>query len=100
MAEVDVSPRTFDNKSISWAPAGAVESDETNKRTVHLDPEDVGHSKTKYESQIKEVIGDRTRIGIVTDMAPPEMQTHLQLNAGQLATCVGVQNVVVDFLRN
>ena len=39
----------------------------------------------KYESQSKEVIGDHTRIGIVTDMAPPEMQTHLQLNAGQLA---------------
>ena len=50
----------------------------------------------KYESQSKDVVGYHIRIGIVTDLAPPELQTHHQLNAGQLVTCFEVRKIVVE----
>ena len=49
-----------------------------------------------YESLSKDVLGDHIRTGIV---APPELQTHLQLNAGQLATYVEGRKRVVGFIR-
>ena len=41
------------------------------------------------------MIGDHIRIGIATEMAPPEWQTHLQLNTGKLATNLEVRSIVV-----
>ena len=41
------------------------------------------------------MIGDHIRIGIATEMAPPEWQTHLQLNTGKLATNLEVRRIVV-----
>ena len=54
----------------------------------------------KYESQSQEVLGNHIRLGIMTNMAPPELQTHLPLNVGQWATYFEARKIVVDYLMN
>ena len=95
MAQSDAP--TCNSKPNAWAIAGAVDTlqDRPLKGPLSL--------FQKWETQVakdqsknKEVVVGHIRIAIVTDVAQQELQTHLQLNARQLATYPEVRKIVVD----